>query len=56
MVAISLTRRGVVTLGDHTNDGVDGQAHEDEKGCAHCVDVLSRSVVVRARRWGSGLL
>jgi hypothetical protein len=33
-IAISLTRRGVVTLGDYTSDGEDRQEVEDE--CSLC--------------------
>jgi hypothetical protein len=52
MVTIAFTGRGVVTMGDYTSDGEDGREDGDENGSAHCVDLLSGSMVVRARRCG----
>jgi hypothetical protein len=44
MVAIVLTGREVVTLGDYTSDGEDGKEDEDEKRSPNRVDLSSRSV------------
>jgi hypothetical protein len=43
-IAIRLTRRGLVTLGDYTSEGENRREVEGEKRSAHRVDLSLRAV------------
>jgi hypothetical protein len=54
-IAIRLTRRGVVTLGDYTCEGENGREVESEKRNAHRVDLPRAWWEVRTRTVALGL-